>query len=182
MNQSAEKSFMIDYELNGTLPWEECPDSFDVELNGVRYEGRKFAPRPRPPELGEEIEIKVVKTRFKIKPPQVRKWLEHFGRITKEPAFEDALDLPEVKCDDIVMKAVLRKHIPGILPAYGRRMNIRYHGQPIVCGKCFEIGHVRRNCEKPEVVKWADFVKVVSEMPFVSREMLGDWAELLKKE
>jgi len=180
LNQSLEKSFMIDYDLKEPLPWDECPSTFEVDLNGVKFEGNKFVPKPKPPELGEEVAVKVTRTRFKLRPHHVAKWLEHFGRITQFPEYEDASDLPTVKSDDVTLKMILRKHIPGILPAYGRRMNVRYPGQPILCGKCFELGHVRRNCEVPEPVKWASFVKVVSEERFVSKEMLGDWAELLE--
>jgi len=180
LNQSLERSFMIDYDLKEMLPWDECPTTYEVVLNGSKYEGAKFVPKPKPPELGEEVLVKVTKTRFKLRPHHVTKWLEHFGRITKRPEYDAAPDLPSVTSDDISLMIILRKHIPGILPAYGRRMTIRYPGQPILCSKCFELGHIRRNCEHQEPVKWASFVKVVGEERFVSKEMLGDWAELLE--
>lgn len=181
LNQSLERSFMIDFDLKESIPWEVCPDKFEVELGGASYSGKKFVQKPKPPELGGPVEIRVVKTRFKLRPHHVARWLEHFGRIIEAPEYENATDLPTVKSDDIVLKAVLRKHIPGVLPAYGRRMNIRYQGQPILCGKCFELGHIRKNCESPEAVKWASFVKVVGAEAFVSKEMLGEWADLLKQ-
>jgi len=182
LNQSMDRSFLIDYELKEAIDWCECLPTFDVEIDGVKYDGRKFAPKPRPPELGEEVVIRIKKTRFKLKPPQVTRWMEHFGVITKAPNFEDASDLPSVKADDILLTMKLRKHVPGILPAYGRKMIVFYPGQPILCGKCFELGHVRAKCEKEVAVKWISFVRVVSNEKFASKEMLGSWAELLEKE
>jgi len=40
---------------------------------------------------------------------------------------------------------------------------------------------VRKNCEKPEAIKWALFVRIVSNENFVSKEMSGEWADLLDK-
>jgi len=172
---------LIDFDLHEPIKWDECPSKYEVILNGAIFSGAKFVERPPPPELGTEITIRVKKTRFKLRPEQVAKWIALFGKITAMPDYEDASDQPSVKNDDVILKAVLRKHIPGILPAYGRRMMIQYPGQPILCGKCFEIGHIRKNCERPEPVKWSAFVKVVSQEKSVSRDMLGSWVDLLEK-
>lgn len=181
LNQSVDRSFLIDFELRESISWSECPMKYEVEIEGAKYNGKKFVAKPKPAELGDEVLIRIKKTRFKIKPDQATKWIEHFGRITSKADFEDADDAPELKCDDIVMKAVLRKHIPGILPAYGRKMIIIYSGQPILCRKCFEVGHIGSKCPN-ETVKWATFVRTFAKMKFVSKEMLGDWTELLKQE
>jgi len=86
----------------------------------------------------------VTKTRFKLRPHHVSRWLEHFGKIVQPPNYEDASDLASVKSYDIGLTIILRKHVPVILPAYGRRIMIKYPGQPILCGRCFEL----RPCEK----------------------------------
>jgi len=182
LNQSTDRSFLIDYELKESIEWSECPVKYEVELNGSKFNGQKFVPKPKPAELGEEVLIRIKKTRFKIKPDQATRWIENFGKITVKADFENAPDLPTLKSDDIIMKAILRKHIPGILPAYGRKMIVIYSGQPILCGKCFSVGHIRSKCPKEESIKWATFEQVVSEEKFVSKEMLGDWTELLKKD
>lgn len=181
LNQSTDRSFMIDYDLSEALPWDDCPLRYEVTLDGAKYDGVKYVPKPKPPELGEEILIRIKKTRFKIRPHQAAEWIKHFGIITKTAEYENAADLPSVTCDDIVLKARLRKHIPGILPAFGRKMIVMYPGQPILCGKCFQLGHVRSKCERAENVKWIVLVKLFADEAFVTKEMLGDWADLLEK-
>jgi len=179
LNQSLDRFFLIDFDLKEEIEWNECPKSYEAEVDGVKYFGQKFLQKAKAPELGEEVMLKIRKTRFKLRQNQVARWIEHFGTIVKNPDFEDAPDMPTVKSDDIIITVKLRKHVPSILPAYGRRMIINYPGQPILCGKCFELGHMRKNCEAAEQVKWAAFVKFVGKMDFVSKEMLGSWAELL---
>jgi len=149
--------------------------------SGAIYTGSKFVDKPPPPELGQEVTITVKKTRFKLRPAQVSQWISLFGKITTEPEYPIAPDHQTVKCDDIVLKAILRKHIPGILPAFGRRMMVSYPGQTILCGKCFEIGHIRKTCPQTESVKWSSFVRAVSKEKSVTSEMLGSWVDLLEK-
>jgi len=52
--------------------------------------------------------------------------------------------LPTIKSVEIVCVAQLRKHVRGFLPAFRRKMFLTYPGQPIVCGKCFQIGQLVR--------------------------------------
>lgn len=181
LNQSPDRFFLIDFELHQPIEWEECPSTYEVKIGEITYAGRKFIEKPIPPELGEEVEIRIKKTRFKLKPDQVHKWISCFGKVLTSPDFENAPDLPTVKCCDIILTAKLRKHIPSVLPAYGRKMMVWYPGQPVVCGKCFERGHVRAKCDKDVSIPWLSYVKVFKDEDFVSREMLGTWADLLDK-
>jgi len=182
LNQSTDRAFMVDFELKEAIEWSECPATFETVIDNHKFEGRKFIQRPKAPELGEEVTIRIKKTRFKLKPDQVNRWIEHFGIITCKPDFEDAPDEPTLKSDDIILKAKLRKHVPNLLPAYGRKMTVWYPGQPVVCGKCFEPGHVRKNCVQEVATKWSSYVRLFSELAFVSKEMLGSWIELLKED
>lgn len=180
LNQSTDRPFMVDYELHENVEWNDCPSSIEAKIGDVTYAGRKFIERPKAPELGEDVVIRIKKTRFKIKPDQAQRWISCFGKIVGNADFENASDLSSVKCDDIVLTAKLRKHIPSMLPAYGRKMMVTYPGQSILCGKCFEPGHVRAKCEK-ESIPWMAYVKVFYDEKWVSKEMLGTWAELLEK-
>jgi len=66
------------------------------------------------------------------------------------------------------------------LPAYGRKMMVAYPGQRIVCGRCFELDHVRKVCSN-ENVEWMQYVKVLVEEEVAPREMFGSWIEILDK-
>lgn len=178
LNQSTDRPFVMDFELHKEINMDECPDSYKVKLGGVEYAGNKFVPKPRPPELGEIVTITFKKTRFKITPAQAQTWISKFGVVVERADFKNASDLPSVKSDDIEIQAKLRKHVPGLLPAYGRKVMVMYPGQPIICGKCFHLGHVRKSCEN-SAVEWKAYVKLFAEEAFVSEEMLGDWIKLV---
>jgi len=179
LNQSTDRPFVIDFELHEDIDYDECPDKYNVKLGGIEYAGSKFVPKPMPPELGEIVVITFKKTRFKITPEQATTWISKFGTVLEKADFVNASDLSTVKCDDIEIKAKLRKHVPGLLPAYGRKAMVMYPGQPIICGRCFELGHVRKACQN-ENVEWKSYVKLFAEESFVTEEMLGDWMRLVK--
>jgi len=90
-------------------------------------------------------------------------------------------DNPEVDgwCDDtldVFMR--LHKHIPSILPAFGKKLQIRYKGQPVLCSKCLNQGHIRRNCTSP-ANNWMGFVKYCVDSGAFSINMFGSWYEYL---
>jgi len=98
--------------------------------------------------------------------------------VIKKSFYKDSDDLPGITSDDIECVAILRKHVPGILPAFGRKMMLRYPGQPLLCRKCFEIGHLCARCEG-EKVDWASFVKVFVKEGVVPIALIGEWSRIL---
>jgi len=106
--------------------------------------------------------------------------LSIYGEIVKPPEFEDAPGLKRIRTDNIICTVKLSKHIPNLIPAYGRRMNITYAGHPIQCAKCYGFGHMRAKCESPPKDWLIDYVREFYEEGR-SSEMLGRWFELFKK-
>jgi len=176
--QIPKKPFLAEYQLREPVDLEEIPQKFEVTLAGVVYTGELLMPKSKPPALGEEVEVTIKRTRFKLWPEDVQQWLVTFGKIVKAPDFQDADDYPTIKSDDIVCTMVLRKHIPGLLPAFGRKMMVYYRGQPIQCGRCFEFNHIRKECEN-ENIEWLAYAKYFLKENYATKEMLGSWVDLI---
>ena len=84
---------------------------------------------------------------FHLDIKMIKDWLKMFGTVEGEGQFLDH-DLAPIKVDTVTIPMRLRKRIPSVLPVYGRKMSVHYHGQPKVCGACFSVGHVRKNFGK----------------------------------
>jgi len=174
-----KKPFLIDYQLHDLIGLEEVPKQFKTLIGEVEFTGEILLPKARPPALGEEVDVTVKKTRFKISLEGVQQWLSLFGKVVKATAHLEAPDYSSIKCDDVVCKMILRKHIPGLLPAFGRKMMVNYPGQPIQCGRCFQTGHVRKECSN-ENIEWLQYAKVFLTENIATREMLGTWSDIIK--
>jgi len=179
LDQSADRPFLIIFHLHEDVDLDEVKDKFSILIEEAEFICEKVVPKPPPPKLGENVTICVPKTRFKLRPYQVDQWISRFGVVVKPASYIDPGDLPGITTDDITIEAKLRKHIPGILPAFGRKMLVRYPGQPIVCGQCFDIGHLRAKCTN-EKVEWAAYVKLVLREKVAPIELLGTWSRLIE--
>jgi len=177
--RSADRPFMMDIEFHDYIS--EMKDKFTARADDAEFEIELVVEKPPPPRLGENVTISIKRTRFKVRPEHVSRWVSLFGKIIEDPAYAEASDCPSVKCDDITMVAQLRKHIPGMLPAFGRKMFLQYPGQPILCGKCFEVGHVRKACTG-EKIDWMTYVKVLYRERVAPKELFGDWIKKLEEE
>lgn len=173
------KPFLFDYHLHEVVEIDDVRHTFKTKLNNDEYTGEIVLPKPIPPALGEEVEIKITRTRFKLSVEEITQWMTTFGKVTKPFDYEYAPDYTTIKCDDAVGKMTLRKHVPGLLPAFGRKMTIRYSGQPIQCGKCFQYNHIRKECEN-ERIDWLSYAKMFLTENYATKEMLGTWVEIIK--
>jgi len=126
------------------------------------------------------VTVSIKRTRFKIKPPQAEAWIKLFGVIVTPAAFVVSSELNGIVTDEITCTVKLRKHVPNLLPAYGRKMSIRYPGQPIQCGRCMDVGHLRADC-KGENVEWASYVKYFVKEKIMPVEMIGTWINIIKE-
>ena len=151
--------------------------TFNFSIGSDSYAGRIFTERGPPPSLGEKITIKASGFGFNISLEEIIEWLALFGSVEGQGVFQDH-SLAPVKDDIVTLSMRLRKHIPSILPAYGRKLQVYYHGQPKVCGACFDVGHVRKDCKNPRV-EWMSYVKVFTS--YVPLSMLGKWGDILKR-
>jgi len=179
LNQHPDRPFMIDYHLNKEMDVDAMTKKFDFNIDENKFTAEIVLPKPPPPKLGDEVEVTFKKTRFKLKPEHVNAWVLRFGALVKTAKYVDPGDLPGVHTDDIVCTAKLRKHIPSILPAYGRKVNVRYSGQPLQCNKCYQYNHLRARCENP-TIDWASYVRVFITEEVATSVMIGGWVDLLK--
>ncbi len=153
---------------------------FEFIIGSDRYAGRLYSDRGPPPSLGDLISVNVSGFMFHLELEQIRDWISLYGKVEGEGQFLDH-NLAPVKTDTAIFPVRLRQHIPSVLPAYGRKMQVFYHGQPKVCGACFDTGHVRKNCINLRV-DWMVYVKRIHEELEVPLSMLGKWGEILTKE
>jgi len=178
--QYLDKPFMADFKLNQEVDVNSLSKSFEAEVDKNQFTGEIVFEKPPPPKLGEEVRILIKQTRFKIKPEQASLWIQRFGTLVSAAKYVTADDLPQVTSDDIECTAKLRKHIPGLLPAHGRKVSIRYPGQPLQCGQCYQYGHLRKKCPN-QSVEWKSYVGVFVKEKIVPAEYVGSWINMLNE-
>lgn len=176
--QAPKRPFMFDFFLHEPVDILAVPRVFKHQIDGATYEGEFVRDDAEIPLLGEEVQVFVKRTRFRITPIQVKPWLSTFGLITNEPDFLPDPEIPNLITDDIKCSMVLTRHIYGLLPAFGRKVRVSYKGQPIQCGKCFSLGHIRSECTN-ERVDWLKYTRIVLNETNVPSSMLGRWYDLM---
>lgn len=178
--QTKGKPFLFDYRLNCTVEIENVPKQFKIKLGENEYDLEFLMPAAPPACIGDEVVVSVKKTRWNLSPEQVQEWLCKYGDIIKVPEFEEAPGVKNIRTDEIKCVLRLNKHIPNLLPAFGRRMNVIYPGQPMQCGRCFQIGHFRAQCPNEQADWLKDYVRGFYASNFVTSRLLGRWFELLQ--
>jgi len=172
---------MVDFWLKKEFPENSLPKSFIVNINGSTYTGEFIKDESLIPLLGEEVKIFIRRTRFRLKLDQVKDWLQIYGTIVGDLEYISDKDEPDILTDDITCRMCLSKHIPGQLPAYGRKLSVTYRGQPILCGACFSVGHKRSNCNNLRA-DWLVFSEALFNLePNITSQMLGRWYDLIKE-
>lgn len=131
------------------------------------------------PILGDDIVVTVKRTGLALTDTQVKNWLTIYGTIEGELIYKYHPRLPTIKNDhcEIVMK--LRNHIPCTIPAYGKKVQVTYRGQPIQCSKCYGLGHTRKNCSS-ETYNWLSYVKTLVDKKSIPEEYFGNWLDYLR--
>jgi len=151
---------------------------FEFVINGDKFTGQLLINLGQPPKLGDLILVTVVKTGFHLEDHQISAWLGLYGTIEGELKYRENPQLPGCTEDSVETLMRLRKHIPAILPAFGKRLYIRYKGQLTQCSKCLRSGHIRRNCSSTSN-NWVGYIKLFAESGAVPEHLLGTWMEYL---
>jgi len=177
---SGDRPFMFEYRLKSKLDADTIPKQFNHKLDGIEYTGVLVTSEGHA-ELGELVKIRIKNSRWRYPLHLVSQWISLFGVVAVEPAYVKASEVKELdlKSDDIVCEARLRKHMPNLLPAFGYRMKVLYPGQPVQCGKCMMYGHFRGDCNA-EQLDWLYYSKVVMEECRVPKELMGKWVDLIE--
>jgi len=174
--QIPERPFMCKFQLKSVSNLEDIPAKLSVKIDGNEYGMTLVIPKDPPPKLGEEFHITVKDTKFNVTLEQIDMTLGRFGIITMASVHIEADDVKGIKSDDALCVIKLRKHVPSFLPAFGRKLMIRYYGQPLQCSKCYNPGHLRRNCPN-EPLDWLRYVRLMVEENILTLEIVGNWAE-----
>jgi len=148
-------------------------------LGEDHYTGKIFLPLGPPPILGDSIIITVRRTGFGLSDHQICSWLRLFGNIVGQLKYKYHPELPTVKDDHLEVLMKLNKHIPSTLPAFGKKIIVYYRAQPIQCSKCYELGHVRKNCTA-SVVNWLGYVKNLRSLNYIPDKLFGVWLGYLR--
>lgn len=179
--KNKDRTLGINYRLHKSVTFSADQVNFEFKLRGSSFKGKILLPLGPPPKLGEPVIVKVKKTGFKLKDDEILAWMKLYGEVSGHITYEPSKEVPEWKTDSLSIRMILRKHIPSLLPAYGRKMTVLYRGQPILCGACFQVGHVRANCQN-ERADWMVYVRDFLRSEVAPREMLGRWADFAEQQ
>lgn len=153
--------------------------SFTFEIGQDLFEGKTLVSLGPAPLLGEQVIISVQRTGFNLTVEQISQWLNLFGKIDGELKYLKSKDIPGVADDTLEVLMRLKRHIPSPLPAFGRKLIVRYRGQPLQCSKCWELGHIRRICTN-ENNNWMGYIKTLVDKKFIPNNFFGKWYDYLK--
>jgi len=119
---------------------------------------------------------------------QIRAWLVHFGKILG-PITPETYDFgmggddeDKISTGRLTVKMDLSVKIPQILPMFGQKVRVHYHGINKICLNCYKTGHMRVDCEN-EVILWLTYVsRFMRKFPDINPELYGKWVQLIKDE
>jgi len=89
--------------------------------------------------------------------------------------FRFALSKTGLLNDNYSVKLKLTYHIPEFLPIFGKKARIYYHGMPLFCGGCHQLGHLKADCRR-EQIDWWTFIESLRKAKIPS-EYFGTWIE-----
>jgi len=154
---------------------------FNFMIAESKFTGRLLTNVGIAPMLGELVQVSVIRTNFQLSEEQIALWLSAYGVVASTLQYRENPEVPEWVDDNIDLLMRLKKHIPSVLPAYGKKLNIRYKGQPILCSKCLIAGHVRKNCTST-ANNWMGYVKMFVDSNLFHPSMFGTWYEYLQEQ
>jgi len=124
--QSLNRPFLVDFWLHQHILESIVPRTFSHNIGAARYSGEFVKDDSIIPLLGEDVKILIRRTRFRLKIEEIRQWLQVFGTIIGEIDFIRDRELTHILTDDVSCYMKLNRHVPGQLPAYGRKLSVSY--------------------------------------------------------
>ncbi len=142
------------------------------------FSGRVLGLHTVEADIGDVVTVCVNRTALEFTNDQIKRWLEGYGTI--EGQFNYQLDKFGLKTDDLEVELKLQAHIPEFLPMFGRRIRIYYVGMKKQCNNCFEIGHLKADCEEDKK-DWFGFIEDLIDSGTFARDLFGEWPEVIKR-
>ncbi len=132
----------------------------------------------KPVELGELTKI-TVKTNFGVEATGVLNWLKLFGTPTSQFDFKINPNTG-LRTDIFETEIVLKSHVDEYLPMYGQKAQVFYPGIPRMCNRCYNVGHLRRDCNNKQL-DWIVHVIDLVENHGIKTELIGSWKNAIAR-
>jgi len=154
--------------------WEKTSPSGQFEW----YTGRILGLFVTEVSVGDIVTVCVNRTALEFSDRQIEAWLDCFGTVVGN--FNYLKDKQGYKTDNIEVEVKLSRHIPETLPMYGRRIRVFYLGMQRQCNNCFELGHIKADCDG-ERCDWFGYIEKLLESGDYKKELFGDWPEVIDR-
>jgi hypothetical protein len=123
-------------------------------------------------ELGELTKI-TVKTNHGVEASGVLNWLKLYGSLTSSK-HDFRLSTAGLRSDVFEAEIILKRHVEEYLPMYGQKVQVHYPGIPRMCNRCYNTGHMRRECGNQKR-EWIAYVHELARSQAINRELFGTW-------
>jgi hypothetical protein len=134
--------------------------------------------------------LKIEGTAYGVSTSEMKEWLDQFGttltevieddiKFTDEEAESDSEELKMGKGTHSVKMTFFA--IPQYLPVFGKKVKIHYRGIVKQCTRCYEQGHLKKDCENQQIT-WLDYVEgFLNEYNHIPERLFGRWVTLIKE-
>lgn len=169
---------------------------YECEIEGVRGPG--YVPPQRRGADDEDPDqpwvrwITIEGAGFSQKPEILETYLSKFGKLmteVEEATIEVLDENPEpgeealfrMGNGDLKVKMTIDEHIPQFLPIDGRKVKIYYKGIPKMCTACYEVGHIKANCENSPT-SWMEYVaNLIESSDENEMALFGRWTKIARR-
>ena len=129
--------------------------------------------------------IKVEGAEYELPKDEIVAWLEKFGNPITELTEDKERDSSDSDDNEYYngiysIKMDLRTKPPQFLPISGEKIKIYYKGIVKRCVKCYDAGHLKRDCTSAKK-DWMEYVSDLMFMEDLELNMLGDARKYLEK-
>lgn len=167
-----------DFSYNRGAPKED--GSFDI-LNGRVLGVRRIGGPPQQDQRQNSpfTRVNIYGLHYEVSKEKLTEWLNKFGQLFGEFAEIMDRDDTSIGTGDLTCLMKITKPIPCFLPIAGKKIRVAYKDMQTICGNCFSIGHMVKDC-KNRRRDWLDYVAFLRETGRFEDEMFGDWIKKLE--
>ncbi len=131
----------------------------------------------KPAELGDLVKV-TIKTNFGVEAAGLIRWLKLYGIPTAQYHYQ-VNPHTGLKTDVFEAEIILKRHIEEFLPIFGQKAIVSYPGMPKQCNRCYNVGHLRRDCNNPKK-DWVEYIASFLCGDF-DKELIGTWSKAVQR-